>query len=159
VTSETDIDNRFMHLALEQAHLATAHDDVPVGAVAVAGGEVIYAAHNERELRRDPTAHAEILALRGAAEKLGRWRLSDVTVYSTVEPCPMCAGALVAARVKRVVYGAPDVLGGAAWSIYNIVQDPRLMHQCELTSGVLREECAEAIQSFFEEKRSRGQFL
>lgn len=159
MTSEADTDDRFMRLALEQAHRATAHDDVPVGAVAVAGGEVIYAAHNERELRGDPTAHAEILALRGAAEKLGRWRLAEVTVYSTVEPCPMCAGALVAARVKRVVYGAPDVLGGAAWSIYNIVQDPRLMHQCELTSGVLREECAEVIQRFFEKRRSPAQFL
>ena len=148
-----------MRLALEQAHLATVHDDVPVGAVAVAGGEVLYAAHNERELRGDPTAHAEVLCLRGAAQKLGRWRLDEVTVYSTVEPCPMCAGALVAARIKRVVYGAPDVLGGAAWSIYNIVQDPRLMHQCELRSGVLRQECAELIQRFFEEKRRPAELL
>lgn len=154
-----EIDNGFMRLALEQAHLAVAHDDVPVGAVAVAHGEVMYAAHNERELRGDPTAHAEVLCLRGAAKKLGRWRLAEVTVYSTVEPCPMCAGALVAARVHRVVYGAPDVLGGAAWSIYNIVQDPRLMHRCELTSGVLKEECAEVIQAFFEKRRRPVQFL
>lgn len=148
-----------MRLALEQALLAPTHDDVPIGAVAVADGDVVHAAHNERELRRDPTAHAEILCLRGAAKRLGRWRLSDVTVYSTVEPCPMCAGALVAARVLRVVYGAPDVLGGAAWSIYNIVQDPRLMHRCELASGVLGEECAQLVQSFFEKKRRPPQFL
>jgi tRNA(adenine34) deaminase len=158
-TLDNNDDLNFMRLALEQAHLAPSHDDVPVGAVAVAHGEVMYAAHNERELRGDPTAHAEVLCLRGAAKKLGRWRLSGVTVYSTVEPCPMCAGALVAARVHRVVYGAPDVLGGAAWSIYNIVQDPRLMHQCELTSGVLREECAQVIQEFFEKKRRPAQFL
>ena len=148
-----------MRLALEQARLALAHDDIPVGAVAVSDGEVVYSAHNERELRGDPTAHAEITCLRGAARKLGRWRLTGVTVYSTVEPCPMCAGALVAARVQRVVYGAPDVLGGAAWSIYNIVQDPRLMHRCELTSGLLGEECAEVIQAFFEKKRQPVHFL
>lgn len=156
---QPDEDVRFMRLALEQAHLALSHDDVPVGAVAVSDGEVVFASHNEREQRGDPTAHAELLCLRGAARKLGRWRLSGVTVYSTVEPCPMCAGALVAARVQRVVYGAPDVLGGAAWSIYNIVQDPRLMHQCELAAGVLREECAEVIQGFFEAKRQTAQFL
>jgi len=145
-----------MRLALEEARLALAHEDVPVGAVAVSDGDVVYAAHNERELRGDPTAHAEVLCLRGAAKRLGRWRLTEVTIYSTVEPCPMCAGALVAARVRRVVYGAPDVLGGAAWSIYNIVQDPRLMHQCELTSGVLQDECAAVIQGFFEQRRVPG---
>jgi tRNA(adenine34) deaminase len=158
-SNQNEIDLGFMRLALEQAHLALDHDDVPVGAVAVSEGDIVYSAHNERELRADPTAHAEVLCLRGAAKRLGRWRLSEVTVYSTVEPCPMCAGALVAARVKRVVYGAPDVLGGAAWSIYNIVQDPRLMHQCELTSGVLRDECAEVIREFFEKKRQPAQFL
>ena len=152
-------DRDFMRLALEEAQLALAHDDVPVGAIAVADGDILHCAHNERELRGDPTAHAEILCLRGAAKRMGRWRLSEVTLYTTVEPCPMCAGALVAARVKRVVYGAPDVLGGAAWSIYNIVQDPRLMHRCELTSGVLREECAAVIQAFFEKKRQPVQFL
>ncbi len=148
-----------MRLALEQAHLAVDHDDVPVGAVAVRDKDVVFAAHNERELRGDPTAHAEILCLRGAAKKLRHWRLAGVTLYSTVEPCPMCAGAMVGARVHRVVYGAPDVLGGAAWSIYNIVQDPRLMHRCELTSGVLGEECAEVIQAFFEKRRRPPQFL
>ena len=157
--TQNEIDNGFMRLALEQAHLAPAHDDVPVGAIAVSAGDIVYSAHNERELRSDPTAHAEIVCLRGAARRLARWRLSGVTLYSTVEPCPMCAGALVAARVQRLVYGAPDVLGGAAWSIYNIVQDPRLMHRCELTSGVLREECAAVIQAFFEKKRQPVQFL
>ncbi|HVL50720.1 MAG TPA: tRNA adenosine(34) deaminase TadA [Actinomycetota bacterium] len=158
MTPEPDVDQdiRFMRLALEEARLALAHEDVPVGAVAVSDGDVVYAAHNERELRGDPTAHAEVLCLRGAAKRLGRWRLTEVTIYSTVEPCPMCAGALVAARVRRVVYGAPDVLGGAAWSIYNIVQDPRLMHQCELTSGVLQDECAAVIQGFFEQRRVPG---
>jgi tRNA(adenine34) deaminase len=159
VDAQKQADIRFMRIALEQAHLALEHDDVPVGAVAVLAGEVLSSAHNERELRGDPTAHAEILALRAAAEKLGRWRLSEVTVYSTVEPCPMCAGALVAARVERVVYGAPDVLGGAAWSIYNIVQDPRLMHQCDLTSGVLRDECAHVVQGFFEQKRRPAELM
>lgn len=147
-----------MGLALEQAGLAPAHGDVPVGALAVDGGEVIYAAHNEKELRNDPTAHAEVLCLRGAAKRLARWRLSGITVYSTVEPCPMCAGALVAARVKRVVYGAPDLLGGAALSAYNIVQDPRLMHRCELTPGVLGDECAGVIQRFFEQRRQEVSF-
>lgn len=159
MSSTDEHDRHFMRLALEQAQMAPRHGDVPVGAVAVAGGEVVFAAHNERELRSDPTAHAEVLCVRGAAAKLGRWRLSEITLYSTVEPCPMCAGALVAARVRRVVYGAADELGGAAWSIYNIVQDPRLMHRCELTSGVLREECAEVIQRFFEQKRSAARFL
>ncbi|HMC04039.1 MAG TPA: nucleoside deaminase, partial [Actinomycetota bacterium] len=106
-SNEAD-DVGFMRLALAEAHLAPAHDDVPIGAVAVVGGSVVGRAHNERELRSDPTAHAEVLALRAAARHLGRWRLQDATVYATVEPCPMCAGALVAARVFRVVYGAPD---------------------------------------------------
>ncbi|MCW3034825.1 MAG: cdd3 [Actinobacteria bacterium] len=149
----------FMRLALAEAHLAPVHDDVPVGAVAVVGEAVVASAHNERELRSDPTAHAEVLALRAAAQHLGRWRLHDVTVYSTVEPCPMCAGALVAARVFRVVYGAPDEKAGAAYSLYNIVQDPRLNHECRLTTGVLAEECAGLIQEFFRARRGRVESL
>jgi tRNA(adenine34) deaminase len=149
----------FMRLALAEANLAPAHDDVPVGAVAVVGEAVVASAHNERELRSDPTAHAEVLALRAAAQHLGRWRLHDVTVYSTVEPCPMCAGALVAARVFRVVYGAPDEKAGAAYSLYNIVQDPRLNHECRLTTGVLAEECAGLIQEFFRARRGRVESL
>ena len=152
-------DVEFMRLALAEAYLALAHDDVPIGAVAVVDGGVVGTAHNERELRSDPTAHAEMLALRAAARHLGRWRLQDVTIYSTVEPCPMCAGALVAARVLRVVYGAPDEKAGAAYSLYNILQDPRLNHECRLTTGVLAEECAALIQEFFRARRGRVESL
>ena len=157
-SNEAD-DVGFMRLALAEAHLAPAHDDVPIGAVAVVDGTVVGRAHNERELRSDPTAHAEVLALRAAAGHLGRWRLQDVTVYSTVEPCPMCAGALVSARVFRVVYGAPDEKAGAAYSLYNIVQDPRLNHECHLTTGVLAEDCAAVIQEFFRARRGRVESL
>jgi len=152
-------DAGFMRLALAEAQLAPAHDDVPVGAIAVVGGTVVASTHNEREHRCDPTAHAEVLALRAAAGHLGRWRLHDVTVYSTVEPCPMCAGALVAARVLRVVYGAPDEKAGAAYSLYNILQDPRLNHECRLTTGVLAEDCAAVIQEFFRARRGRVESL
>jgi tRNA(adenine34) deaminase len=156
---ESAQDVAFMRLALQEAQKAPAHDDVPIGAVAVRGGEVVAQAHNERELSGDPTAHAEILVVRRAAAMLGSWRLSDVSVYSTIEPCPMCAGAMIAARVKRMIYGAPDLMGGAAYSLYNIVQDPRLLHRCELTAGVLREECAELVQAFFRDRRTPPQFL
>jgi tRNA(adenine34) deaminase len=142
-----------MRLALDEARKAIEHDDVPVGAVVVAGDRVLSSAHNERELRSDPTAHAEILALRAASEVLGTWRLNEATLYVTLEPCPMCAGASVAARVGRIVYGAPDERAGAAYSIYNIVQDPRLNHECRLTTGILAEECAELLQEFFRAKR------
>jgi tRNA(adenine34) deaminase len=159
-TSSNEADDvGFMRLALAEAQLAPAHEDVPIGAVAVVGGRVVASAHNERELRSDPTAHAEVLALRAAAEQLGRWRLQDVTVYSTVEPCPMCAGALVAARVFRVVYGAPDEKAGAAYSLYNILQDPRLNHECRLTTGVLADDCAAVIQEFFRARRGRVESL
>lgn len=146
-------DEGFMRLALQEARKALDHDDVPIGAVAVRVGEVIASGHNERELTGDPTAHAEMLVLRRASAAIGDWRLADVTVYCTIEPCPMCAGAVVAARVRRVVYGAPDELAGAAYSIYNIVQDPRLLHRCEVTAGILREECAELLQEFFRQRR------
>ena len=152
-------DVEFMRLALAEAYLALAHDDVPIGAVAVVDGAVVGTAHNERELRSDPTAHAEMLVLRAAARHLGRWRLQDVTIYSTVEPCPMCAGALVAARVFRVVYGAPDEKAGAAYSLYNILQDPRLNHECRLTTGVLAEDCAAVIREFFRARRGRVESL
>ena len=152
-------DVEFMRLALAEAYLALAHDDVPIGAVAVVDGGIVGTAHNERELRSDPTAHAEMLALRAAARHLGRWRLQDVTIYSTVEPCPMCAGALVAARVFRVVYGAPDEKAGAAYSLYNILQDPRLNHECRLTTGVLAEDCVAVIQEFFRARRGRVESL
>lgn len=149
-------DDRFMRLALDEAAGAIAHDDVPVGAVLVRGSEVVASAGNERELSGDPTAHAEILCLRAAAEATRTWRLTDTTMYVTLEPCPMCAGALVAARVARLVYGPQDPVAGAALSLYNIVQDPRLNHSLEITTGVLAEESAALLRSFFEGRRGRN---
>lgn len=146
-------DETLMRAALEQAEAALAHDDVPIGAVVVRDGEIIAAASNERELRRDPTAHAEVLALRRAAEIAGSWRLNGAELYVTLEPCAMCAGALVLARVERLVYGPQDLRGGAAFSLYNIVQDPRLNHTMQVTTGVLEEECLELLQRFFRNRR------
>lgn len=146
-------DESFMRRALDEARKALAHDDVPIGCVIVAGGAVVGAGHNERELRGDPTAHAEVLAVRAAAEATGSWRLDGATVYVTLEPCPMCAGALVLARVERLVYGPQDPKAGAAYSLYNIVADPRLNHSVEITSGVLEAECAEVLRGFFHGRR------
>jgi tRNA(adenine34) deaminase len=147
------VDERFMRLALDEAKHALAHDDVPVGAVLVRDGEVLSSAHNERELKSDATAHAEILALRRASERVGGWRLDGATMYVTLEPCPMCAGALVLARVRRLVYGPQDPVAGAALSLYNIVGDPRLNHQVEVTLGVLEEEGAALLTEFFGKRR------
>ena len=147
-------DETFMRLALEQAAAALEHDDVPIGAVVVQNNEVLAAARNQRELLRDPTAHAEVLALRVAAAELGSWRLADATLYVTLEPCAMCAGASVLARIARLVYGPQDHRGGAALSLYNIVQDPRLNHQMEVTPGVLEGECLALLQRFFHARRS-----
>ncbi len=144
-----------MALALTEARAALDHGDVPVGAVAVIGGEVVARAHNQRELRGDPTAHAEILLLRAAAEAGGGWRLADVTVVVTLEPCAMCAGALVAARVGRLVFGAPDPRAGACGSLYNLCADPRLNHELPVTGGVLAEESAALLAAFFAERRPR----
>jgi tRNA(adenine34) deaminase len=146
-------DESFMRLALEQAAAALEHDDVPIGAVVVHNGELLASARNQRELLRDPTAHAEVLALRVAAAELGSWRLSGATLYVTLEPCAMCAGASVLARVARLVYGPQDQRGGAALSLYNIVQDPRLNHQMEVTPGVLEEECLDLLRRFFQARR------
>jgi len=143
-----------MHAALAEARRAVEHGDVPVGAVALAGGRVIAQRHNERELRGDPTAHAEILALSAAAAALGRWRLHDVTLVVTLEPCPMCAGALVAARVAHLVFGAADPNAGACGSLYNLCCDPRLNHELVVTPGVLAEECGEVLTAFFAERRA-----
>ena len=143
-----------MRLALAEAAAALEHDDVPIGAVVVREGEVLAAARNERELRGDPTAHAEVLALRAAAAEAGTWRLGGTTVYVTLEPCTMCAGALVLARVRHLVYGPQDPRAGAAYSLYNVVQDPRLNHTVEVTTGVLEEECAALLRSFFQGKRA-----
>ncbi|HEX2058756.1 MAG TPA: tRNA adenosine(34) deaminase TadA [Actinomycetota bacterium] len=150
----TRSDEDFMRLALAEAAAALEHDDVPIGAVVARDGEVLAAARNERELRRDPTAHAEVLALRAAAEVTGSWRLGDTTVYVTLEPCPMCAGALVLARVARLVYGPQDPRAGAAYSLYNVVQDPRLNHFVDVTTGVLEEECAALLRTFFQGRRA-----
>ena len=143
-----------MALALTEAKRALEHGDVPVGAVVVHDGEVIAARHNERELTNDPAAHAEVLALRDAATKLGTWRLNDCTLFVTLEPCPMCAGALVNARLERVVFGAHDMRGGAVGSLYNLCSDPRLNHEVQVQSGVAVEECAELLTDFFSAKRA-----
>jgi tRNA(adenine34) deaminase len=142
-----------MRMALAEAATALALGDVPVGAVVVKDSRVLSAACNERERRGDPTAHAEMLALRQAAQAANTWHLEGTTVYVTLEPCVMCAGALVAARVERVVYGPPDPRGGAALSLYNVVQDPRLNHQLEVTPDVLAEESARLLREFFEARR------
>lgn len=142
-----------MRLALAEAARAIAHDDVPVGAVALVDGKVVSTRHNERELGRDPTAHAEVLALRDAAAALGTWRLGDVTLVVTLEPCVMCAGALVAGRVGRLVFGASDPKAGACGTLYQLCADPRLNHELPVTGGVLAEECGRVLEQFFAELR------
>jgi tRNA(adenine34) deaminase len=147
------MDEHFMRLALREARLALEHDDVPIGAVVVKDGEVIGAGHNERELREDPTAHAEILALREAAAKVGSWRVLESVLYVTLEPCAMCAGAIVLARVPRVVWGTDDPKAGAAGSIMDVLRHPRLNHRPEATGGLLADESAELIVDFFRSRR------
>lgn len=143
-----------MQIALDEGAMAAAAGDVPVGAVAVADGVVVARRHNEREASGDPTAHAEVLALRDASVAMGgRWRLSDVTLVVTLEPCPMCAGALVAARVGRLVFGAADFKAGACGSLYNLCADPRLNHELPVVPGVLAEECAALLRDFFARRR------
>ena len=142
-----------MGLALKEAETAITHGDVPVGAVVVVGDRVVASRHNERERTGDPTAHAEILALRDAALALGTWRLSEVTVVVTLEPCPMCAGALVAARVGRLVFGATDPKAGACGSLYQLCHDPRLNHELPVTSGLLADEAGELLVRFFAGRR------
>jgi tRNA(adenine34) deaminase len=146
-------DEYFMRLALREADRALEHDDVPVGCVIAHEGEVLAAAANERELRADPTAHCEILALREAAGKLGSWRLDDTVLYVTLEPCAMCAGAMVLARVPRVVYGAEDPKAGAAGSVLDVLGEPRLNHRPEVAGGLLAVEASEILQAFFAERR------
>jgi len=148
-------DHERMGLALAEAGLALAHDDVPIGAVVVrdADGAVIGAGHNERELRQDPTAHAEILALRQAAAALGSWRVLDATMYVTLEPCAMCAGAIVLARVPRVVYGCADPKAGAAGSVLDVLAEERLNHRAEVLGGVRDAECAAMLREFFAARR------
>jgi tRNA(adenine34) deaminase len=146
-------DEYFMRLALREAERALEHDDVPIGAVVVHEGEVIGSGRNERELREDPTAHAETLALREAARALGSWRVLDSVLYVTLEPCAMCAGAIVLARVPRVVFGTWDPKAGAAGSVLDVLAEPRLNHRPEVAGGLLAEECAELLTSFFAGRR------
>jgi len=147
-------DERWMRLALAHAASAVDHGDVPIGAVVVAGEEVLAEAANERELRADPTAHAEVLAVRAAAQRLGGWRLPGTTLYVTLEPCAMCAGAIVLARVPRVVYAAPDPKAGAAGSVLDVLSEPRFNHRPEVVGGVLADEAAELLRGFFAERRT-----
>ena len=146
-------DDELMGLALAEAQAASAHGDVPVGAVVWLDGEVVARRHNERELTGDPTAHAEILALRDAAARMGGWRLDGATVAVTLEPCPMCAGALQQARVARVVFGADDPKAGALGSLYNLGADPRLNHEFEVVPRARADECAALLQGFFSDLR------
>ncbi|HEY5343928.1 MAG TPA: tRNA adenosine(34) deaminase TadA [Solirubrobacteraceae bacterium] len=151
----TDPDEEyFMRLALREAERARAQGDVPIGAVVVRAGEAIAVGCNERELRGDPTAHAEILALRGAARALGSWRVLEATLYVTLEPCAMCAGAIVLARVPRVLYGASDPKAGAAGSVLDVLAEPRLNHRPEVRGGVLGEECGALLSGFFAARRT-----
>jgi tRNA(adenine34) deaminase len=146
-------DEAFMRRALAEAEKALAHDDVPIGAVVVKDDKVIGAGHNERELLQDPTAHAEVLALRQAAAHVGSWRILQATLYVTLEPCAMCAGAIVLGRVPRVVYGTTDPKAGAAGSVLDILAEPRLNHRPEVTGGLLSTECAALLVDFFRSRR------
>jgi tRNA(adenine34) deaminase len=142
-----------MRLALREASRALEHDDVPIGAVIVREGEVIGLGRNEREVRADPTAHAEMIALRESARSLGSWRVLDSVMYITLEPCAMCAGAIVLARVPRVVFGATDPKGGAAGSVLDVLAQPQLNHRPQVERGLLAGECAELLQRFFASRR------
>jgi tRNA(adenine34) deaminase len=147
------LDEHFMRLAIREAERALAHEDVPVGAVIVHDGEVAGIGHNERELRQDPTAHAELLAIRDAARALGSWRLLECVLYVTLEPCAMCAGAIVLARLPRVIYAASDPKAGAAGSVLDVLGEPRLNHRPEVAAGLLADVSAELLRGFFGSRR------
>ena len=153
MTSVISIDEHFMRMALEEASIAYNEGEVPVGAVLVKDGKVISKAHNQREDSKDPTGHAEIIALKHGSREEDNWRLTGFTLYVTKEPCIMCAGAMVNARLGRLVYGCKDDKGGAVGSLYNILSDKRLNHQVEVVSGVLEEECSEILKRFFQNRR------
>lgn len=146
----------YMRMALMQAEEARHEDEVPVGAVIVHGERVIAAAHNQREQLRDPTAHAEMIAITQAAESLGDWRLEDCRLYVTLEPCPMCAGAILQARIPIVIYGATDPKAGAAHTLFHLLDDPRLNHRAEVIPAVLAEPCGEILRAFFADQRRLG---
>jgi tRNA(adenine34) deaminase len=147
---------RFMQLALEEARQALSENEVPIGAVIVHQQRVIASAHNQREQLHDPTAHAEMIAITQAAESLQSWRLEDCTLYVTLEPCPMCAGAILQARVPRLVYGAADPKAGAVYTLYRLLDDPRLNHRCEVVGNVLADACAQILSDFFASQRQSG---
>jgi tRNA(adenine34) deaminase len=151
-----DPDERYMQAAIRQAILAEENGDVPIGCVIVYQNRIIAKGYNQREQLNDPTAHAEMLALTGAAEYIGNWRLHGCTMYVTLEPCTMCAGAMVLARMDRLVYGCADPKTGACQSLYNIVQDERLNHQLEVKAGVLNSECSELLSLFFQKRRQEN---
>ena len=151
-----DPHSRWMKSAMDLARQAFEEGEVPIGAVIVHENRIIGASGNQREQLRDPTAHAEMIAITQAAESLGTWRLLDCTLYSTLEPCPMCAGAIVLARLRRVIFGCSDSKGGAAGGWINLLQSDVLNHRCEVTSGVRHDECAGLLQSFFRERRAGG---
>jgi tRNA(adenine34) deaminase len=151
-------DEVIMRLALDEARKAAALGEVPIGAVVVADGAVVASASNRRELDNDPTAHAELLAIREASRKLERWRLSDCTVYVTLEPCPMCAGLMHQARIARCVYGAADPKAGALGTLYDLHDDMRLNHRFDVTAGVLADESAELLRAFFRALRTKEDF-
>jgi tRNA(adenine34) deaminase len=154
ISNDKSADEHFMRLAITQGGIAEDNGDVPIGAVIVHNDQVIAKAYNQREQLADPTAHAEIIALTQAAAALENWHLNGCTMYVTLEPCPMCAGALVLARIDRLVYGCDDPKTGAVKSLYNIVTDDRLNHRLEVTSGILAEECTKQLQDFFEKRRT-----
>lgn len=146
-------DEYFMQIAIREAEAAAACGEVPVGAVLVINGDIIAQAHNMKETLLDPTAHAEMIAIRKSCEKLKRWRLTGATMYVTLEPCPMCAGAIVQSRIDRLVYGAKDPKAGAVDSLFNMLQNDALNHQLQVKSGVLAKECSEVLKEFFQVKR------
>ena len=153
---EAEVHSAYMQMALEQARQAEAEDEVPVGAIIVHRGRVIAAAHNQREQLRDPTAHAEMLAITQAATAINDWRLEDCGLYVTLEPCPMCAGAIVQSRIPLVVYGATDAKAGAVSSLYHLLNDERLNHRSDVISEVLAPECGRLLTEFFARKRALG---
>lgn len=153
---QAQLDERMMRQALREAEAALETGDVPVGAVIVHDGQIVGRGRNQRELLQDPTAHAEMIAITAAAEAVRSWRLIGCTLYVTLEPCTMCAGAIVNGRIERVVFGATDPKAGACGSVYNIVEDTRLNHRAKLTSGVLAQECADLLREFFSKQRAMG---
>ena len=154
MSDTTEIDRRWMREALRLAEAALGHDEVPVGCVIVHDGRAVGRAHNQRETLRDPTAHAEMIAITQAAEALDAWRLSGCTLYVTLEPCTMCTGAMILARLDRLVYGASDPKGGAVQSVFRLLDEPRLNHRIPVTAGVMAEECGAILSDFFRAKRA-----